>query len=58
MTSFWSHIASLLASVEEIAAIPATLGELWIIGYLLIYGVRSSASIDVEQAARSSAAAP
>jgi hypothetical protein len=56
-----AFVRYLLPGVEPLAdalTIPATLGELWIIGYLLIYGVRSSASIDVEQAAGSSAAAP
>lgn len=56
-----AFVRYLLPGVEllaDVLTIPATLGELWIIGYLLIFGVRRSASIDVEQAAGSSAAAP
>jgi hypothetical protein len=58
LSAFVRYLLPEAAPLADALTIPATLGELWIIGYLLIYGVRSSASMDVEQAARSSAAAP
>jgi hypothetical protein len=56
-----AFVRYLLPGVEllpDVLTIPATLGEVWTVGYLLIYGVRSSASIDVQQAAGASTDAP
>jgi len=42
-----AFVSYLLPGVELLAdalTIPATVGELWIVGYLIIYGVRSTAS--------------
>jgi hypothetical protein len=58
LSAFVSYLLPEVELLADVLTIPATVGELWIIGYLLIYGVRSSASIDVEHAAGSAAAAP
>lgn len=58
LSAFVRYLLPGVELVADVLTIPATVGELWIIGYLLIFGVRRSASIDVEQAAGSSAAAP
>jgi hypothetical protein len=58
LSAFVSYLLPDADPLADALTIPATLGELWIIGYLLIYGVRRSASIDVEQAAGASAAGP
>jgi hypothetical protein len=58
LSAFVSYLLPEVELLADVLTIPATLGELWIIGYLLIYGVRSSASTDVEKAVGASAAAP
>jgi hypothetical protein len=47
-------VASLLPDASGVVyalTVPATVGELWMVGYLLVKGVRNRSSRDVEQTA-------
>ena len=44
LSSFAQVLLPGLGMVAELLAVPATIGEFWMIGYLLIFGVRKAAS--------------
>lgn len=51
ISAFTSALAPSLSTVSEIITIPASVGEFWMLGYLIIFGVRRSAiSSPVESA--------
>jgi hypothetical protein len=54
--TFVDHLVPSIAGAADVLALPATVGELWMIGYLLVRGVRRSA-LDSEATARVGAAA-
>ncbi|MAL18721.1 MAG: hypothetical protein CL670_00320 [Balneola sp.] len=45
MLSTFFHYSGIESSFTEYLTIPATVGEFWMIGYLLIFGIRSDTSI-------------
>lgn len=45
MLSTFFHYSGIGSSFTEYLTIPATFGEFWMIGYLLIFGIRSDTSI-------------
>ena len=51
--SLFIKCSGLTSSLPDILTIPATLGEFWMIGYLLIYGIRPVQTIELQQDNRS-----
>jgi hypothetical protein len=56
--TFLRYLAPDLPGVADAVTFPATAGELWMVGYLLIRGVRRSATDDARPAVRTPAPAP
>ncbi len=57
LSAFTRYVAPDAPAVADALAYPATVGEFWMIGYLLIYGVRRSALDETPPTARTQAPA-
>ena len=52
LSGFAAQLAPDLPAVGDVLTIPATVGEIWMVGYLLIFGVRRTAIAERSEAPR------
>ncbi len=43
LSAFAGYLAPAAGVVADVLAVPASVGELWMVGYLLVHGVRAAA---------------
>ncbi|AYF29341.1 hypothetical protein CSH63_18085 [Micromonospora tulbaghiae] len=48
LMTFVAYLAPGAGIVGDLLVVPATVGEVWILGYLIIFGVRKQEEVDVE----------
>ncbi|MFV2102454.1 DUF4386 domain-containing protein [Micromonospora sp. LOL_024] len=58
LSAFLGYLAPSAGVVVDLLVVPATVGELWILGYLIIFGVRSPALAGTPQATPTAVPSP
>ena len=48
LMTFVAYLAPGAGAAGDLLVIPATVGEVWILGYLIIFGVRKQKEVDAE----------